>query len=164
MEKRDTTVLAIGLHEVSDLRWPKQPLTGDGKRADVAVPLPRLPWAQAAISVPLGETAAADIERVTRLRRIFGFVIAPIVVLIFIVADVLLLLGRFGSLRPSGSVFLILGLVGVLLILTGLVPDQVARATGTPYVSRNKLRFPRADPAVVEQLKKLNPNATLDAR
>jgi hypothetical protein len=164
VEKSDRTALVIGLHEVSDLRWPKQPVAGSGKRVNVAVPLPRLPWSEAAITVPLGETAVADIARVTRLRRIFGFYIAPLIVLLFVVADVLLLWGRIGSLNPPGSLFLILGAIGVVLILTGLIPDQVARSTGTPYVSRNSLRLPQADSAVVEQLRKLNPKATIDAR
>jgi len=164
VEQQDTTAVRIGLHEVSGLRWPKQPIAGTGPRRDVAVPLPRLPWSQAAVTVPLGETAARGVALVARLRKIFGYGIAPVVVLIFVVADVLLLWGRFGDLRPPGSLFLVLALVGVVLILTGLVPDVVARLTGTPYVSRNTLRFPAARTDVVAQLVKLNPKATIDAR
>jgi hypothetical protein len=47
-----TTGIRIGLHEVADLRWPKQPLAGDGTRETTAVPLPRPPWSGAAIEVP----------------------------------------------------------------------------------------------------------------
>jgi hypothetical protein len=162
VDKQGTTAVRIGLHEVSSLRWPKQVIAGDGQRRDVAVPLPRLPWSQAAVSIPLGETAAAGVARVTRLRKIFGFVVAPVIVLLFVLADVLLLWGRIGSLNPPGSLFAVLGLVGVVLILTGLIPDLVARATGTPYVTRNSLRFPRARAEVVAQLIKLNPKAVIE--
>jgi hypothetical protein len=164
VDKQGTTAVRIGLHQVSDLRWPKPPIVGDGKRLDVAVPLPRLPWSGASVTVPLGETVVRGIDRVTRLRRIFGYVIAPLIIAIFVVADVLFLWGHFGHLRPSGSVFLLMGLAGVVLILTGLIPDAVAEATGTPYVTRGKLRFPRARIEVVEQLVKLNPKATIHAR
>jgi hypothetical protein len=162
VEKQGTNAVRIGLHEVSDLRWPKQPLAGDGAREATAVPLPRLPWSGAAIEVPLGASAARGVERVTTLRRIFGYGVAPVVVLLFVVADVLLLWGRLGDLRLSGTVFLVIGLAGVLLILTGLIPDVVARFTGTPYVARNKLRFPAARAEVVQQLVKLNPKATIE--
>jgi hypothetical protein len=46
----------------------------------------------------------------------------------------------------------------------GLIPDVVARSTGTPYVSRNQLRFPAARDEAVGQLAKLNPKATLETR
>ncbi|MDT5032577.1 MAG: hypothetical protein QOC94_2748 [Actinoplanes sp.] len=162
MDKQGTTAVRIGLHELSGLRWPKQVIAGDGRRQDVAVPLPRLPWSQAAVSIPLGETAAAGVARVLRLRKIFGFVVAPVIVLLFVLADVLLLWARIGNLNPPGSLFAVLGLVGVVLILTGLIPDAVARATGTPYVTRNTLRFPRARAEVVAQLIKLNPKAAIE--
>jgi hypothetical protein len=164
VDKQGTKAVRIGLHQVSDLRWPKQPIAGDGKRVEAAVPLPRVPWSAAAITVPLGETAVRNIDRVTRLRKIFGFGIAPLIIALFVVADVLFLWGHFGHLHPSGSVFLLMGLAGLVLILTGLLPDTIARATGTPYVMGNKLRFPRARADVVEQLVKLNPKATIDAR
>ena len=162
--KQGTTAIRIGLHEVAGLRWPKQPLAGDGAVRTVAVPLPRLPWSTAAIEVPMGASAARGVERVTGLRKIFGYAIAPVVILLFVVADVLLIWGRFGDLRPSGSIFAVLGVIGVLLILTGLIPDAVARATGTPYVSRNQLRFPAAPDEAVGQLTKLNPKATIETR
>jgi hypothetical protein len=161
---QDTTAIRIGLHEVADLRWPKQPLAGDGARETTAVPLPRLPWSAAAIPVPLGASAARGVERVTRLRRIFGYGVAPVIILLFVVADGLLLVGRFGDLNPPGSLFLIIGVVGVLLILTGLIPDQVARITGAPYVARSQLRFSKARADVVDQLVKLNPRATVERR
>lgn len=157
-----TTPIKIGLHEVAGLRWPKPVLVGAGKREVKAVPLPRLPWSSAAIEVPMGETAARSLDRVTQLRKIFGYGVAPAVILIFVIADVILLWGRLGDLKPSGTIFAVLGVVGVVLILTGLIPDAVARATGAPYVSRNTLRFPRADPAVVAQLVKLNPKVTIE--
>jgi hypothetical protein len=157
-----TTAIRIGLHEVAGLRWPQQVLTGEGKRETVSVPLPRLPWSAAAIEVPMGATAARSIERVSRLRKIFGYGVAPAVILLFVVADVLLLWGRFGDLNPPGELFAVMGIVGVLLILTGLVPDAVARATGAPYVSRDHLRFPKARPDVVAQLVKLNPKVRID--
>jgi hypothetical protein len=149
---------------VADLRWPKQPLSGDGARQDTAVPLPRLPWSKAAIRVPLGATAARSVERVTTLRRIFGYGVAPVIIALFVVADVLLIGGRIGGFEPSGGVFLVLGLVGVVLILTGLLPDVVARITGTPYVNRGHLRFPAARPDVVAQLVKLNPKASIETQ
>jgi hypothetical protein len=164
VEKRDTTAVRIGLHEVSGLRWPKQPLTGDGARENIAVPLPRLPWSNAAIEVPLGASAARGVARVTTLRRIFGYGVAPLIILLFVIADVLLIGGRFGDFKPAGSTFAVLGVAGVLLILTGLIPDAVARATGTPYVTRGHLRFPAARADVVAQLVKLNPRATIDTR
>ena len=156
--------MRIGLHDVPGLRWPKQPLTGDGVPAATAVPLPRLPWSRAAIQIPLGAGAARDIARVTRLRRIFGYGVAPVIVLLFVIADVLLIGGRLGGFAPSGTVFLVVGVVGVLLILTGLIPDLVARATGTPYVSRGQLRVPAARPDVVAQLVKLNPKASIETQ
>jgi hypothetical protein len=159
---QDTTAVRIGLHEVADLRWPKQPLAGDGARESTAVPLPRLPWSKAAIEVPLGASAARGVERVTTLRKIFGYGVAPTIVLLFVAADVILLWGRYGGLRPSGAIFLVLGVVGVLLIVTGLIPDVVARVTGAPYVSRGQLRFPAARAEVVTQLVELNPNATIE--
>ena len=158
------TAVRIALHQLPGLRWPKQPLAGAGKRLEVAVPLPRLPWSSAAVTVPMGESAARGVARVTRLRKIFGYGVAPVIVALFVVADVLLLWARFGDLRPSGSLFLALGLVGVLLIGTGLIPDAVARSTGTPYVTRNTLRFPRARADVVAQLVKLNPKCDIDAQ
>jgi hypothetical protein len=164
VDKQGTKAVRIGLHQVSDLRWPKQPIAGDGKRVQAEVPLPRVPWSAASITVPLGETAVRSIGRVTRLRRIFGYGVAPVIIALFVVADVLFLWGHFGHLRPSGSVFLLMGLAGVVLILTGLIPDTVARITGTPYVTRNTLRFPAARADVVEQLVKLNPKATIGAR
>ena len=156
-----TTAIRIGLHEVAGLRWPKEPVSGDGARQAVAVPLPRLPWSTAAVEVPLGASAARGVARVLTLRKIFGYGVAPVVVALFVLADVLLLWGHYGSLRPSGSLFLILGLVGVVLILTGLIPDTVARVTGTPYVSRGQLRFPAARTDVVRQLAKLNPKVEI---
>jgi len=158
----ETTAIRIGLHEVSGLRWPQPVLTGDGKRETAVVPLPRLPWSGAAIEVPMGASAARAVERVGRLRKIFGYGVVPVVILLFVVADVLLLWGRFGDLDPPGGLFAVLGVLGVLLILTGLVPDAVARATGAPYVARDQLRFPKARPEVVAQLVKLNPKAAID--
>jgi hypothetical protein len=152
----------IGLHRVADLRWPKQVLTGDGARENIAVPLPRLPWSRAAVKVPLGASAARGVQRVTRLRKIFGYAVVPLIVLLFVVADVLLLWGRIGDLRPPGWLFAALGVAGFLLILTGLIPDAVARSTGTPYVSRSQLRFPAARDDVVAQLVKLNPGAGIE--
>ena len=162
MGTQGTTPIRIGLHQVAELRWPKQLLAGDGKREVKAVPLPRLPWSTAAIEVPMGETAAVSLDRVTKLRKIFGYGVAPAVILIFVIADVILLWGRLGDLKPSGTIFAVLGVVGVVLILTGLIPDAVARATGAPYVSRNTLRFSKADTAVVAQLVKLNPKAKIE--
>jgi hypothetical protein len=156
-----TTAIHIGLHEVAGLRWPKEPLSGDGARRQVLVPLPRLPWSTAAIEVPLGASAAAGIARVGTLRKIFGYGVAPTIVALFVIADVLLISGRLGSFNPPGWIFAAFGVVGVLLILTGLLPDVVARATGTPYVSRGRLRFPAARDEVVKQLAKLNPNVDI---
>jgi hypothetical protein len=158
------TSVRIGLHEVAGLRWPKQPISGDGAREETAVPLPRLPWSKAAVRVPLGATAARGIARVTTLRRIFGYGVAPVIVLLFVLADVLLIGGRIGGFEPSGGLFAGLGIAGVLLILTGLLPDVVARATGTPYVNRGSLRFPAAHPDVVAQLVKLNPKASIETQ
>lgn len=157
----ETTAIHIGLHEVAGLRWPKEPLCGTGPRQEVAVPLPRVPWSKAAIQVPLGAGAASGIARVLTLRRIFGYGVAPLVVVLFVAADALLIGGRYGSLRTPGVVFLVLGGAGVLLVLSGLLPDVVARATGTPYVSRNRLRIPAARTAVVRQLVKLNPKVEI---
>jgi hypothetical protein len=157
-----TTAIRIGLPEVAGLRWQKQVLTGDGKRETAVVPLPRLPWSAAAIEVPMGESAARSVERVTRLRKIFGYGAAPLVILLFVVADVLLLWGRFGDLNPPGVVFAVLGVAGVVLILSGFLPDAVARATGAPYVARDQLRLPKARPDVVAQLVKLNPKVKID--
>jgi hypothetical protein len=158
---QETTALSIGLHEVSRLRWPKEPLCGDGPRTDVTVPLPRLPWSTAAITVPLGESAAHGVARVLTLRKAFGYGIGPVVVAIFVVADVLLLSGKFGSLHVPGNIFAVMGVVGVLLILSGLLPDVVARATGTPYVSRGQLRLPAARVDAARQLAKLNPKVDI---
>jgi hypothetical protein len=83
--------------------------------------------------------------------------VAPVIIALFVLADVLLLWGRFGSLNPPGWIFGAFGVAGLLLILTGLLPDVVARATGTPYVARGSLRFPAARDEVVKQLAKLNP-------
>ena len=88
MGKQGTTAVRIGLHEVSGLRWPKQPLTGDGARENTAVPLPRLPWSNAAIEVPLGASAARGVARVTTLRRIFGYGVAPLIIVLFVVGGV----------------------------------------------------------------------------
>jgi hypothetical protein len=162
--KQDVTRVRIGLHEVTGLRWPKEPLSGDGAREDTAVPLPRLPWSRSAIRVPLGATAARGVERVTTLRRIFGYAVAPVIIALFVVADVFLIGGRIGGFEPSGTIFLVLGLVGVVLILTGLLPDVVARLTGTPYVNRGHLRFPAARPDAVAQLVKMNPKATIQTQ
>jgi hypothetical protein len=158
---QETTAIRIGLHEVARLRWPQPVLTGAGRRETAAVPLPRLPWSKAAIEVPMGESAARSVERVTRLRKIFGYGVAPAIILLFVVADVLLLWGRFGDLDPPGSLFGVMGAIGVVLVLTGLVPDAVARATGAPYVARDQLRFSKARPDVVAQLTKLNPKVTI---
>jgi hypothetical protein len=156
-----TTAIHIGLHELARLRWPKETLCGDGPRTDVAVPLPRLPWSTAAVTVPLGESAAQGVARVLTLRKAFAYGVAPVVIAIFVVADVLLLTGRFGSLHLPGTIFAVLGVVGVLLILTGLLPDAVARATGTPYVSRGQLRLPAARVDAARQLAKLNPKVDI---
>ncbi|MFI5931720.1 hypothetical protein [Actinoplanes sp. NPDC051494] len=161
MGTQETTPITIGLHEVSRVRWPRQSLTGDGKQVKVAVPLPRLPWSSASVEVPMGESAQAGVDKVTQLRRIFGYVVAPAVIALFVIADGLLLWGRFGDFRPDGTLFAVLGVLGVVLILTGLIPDAVARATGTPYVTRGTLRFPRARTDAVEQLAKLNPQLPL---
>lgn len=159
-----TTGIRIGLHELADLRWPKQPLAGEGKRQDIAVPLPRLPWSTTSVTVPLGASAAADIARITRLRRIFGYVVAPVIIALFVVADVLLLVGRSTSYDPPGGLFLAFGVAGVVLILTGLLPDQIARVTGTPYVSRGQLHLPQARADLVAELIKLNPRVSIITR
>jgi hypothetical protein len=159
---RETTAIRIGLHEVAGLRWPQPVLTGEGGRETTAVPLPRLPWSAAAVEVPLGASAARAVARVTRLRKIFGYGAAPLVILLFVVADVLLLWGRFGDLNPPAVIFAVMGVAGVVLILSGLAPNAVARATGAPYVTRDQLRFPHAYADVVAQLVKLNPKATIE--
>jgi hypothetical protein len=159
--EKTTAAIDIGLHEVSGLRWPKEPVSGDGPSRPVDVPLPRLPWSKAAISVPLGESAARGVARVLTLRKIFGYGAAPLVIVLFVVADVLLLWGRYSSINPPGIVFAVLSVAGVVLILTGFLPDAVARATGTPYVSRGRLRFPAARVDVVKQLARLNPQADI---
>ncbi|MET0424029.1 MAG: hypothetical protein ABW046_09155 [Actinoplanes sp.] len=157
----DKIAIHLGLHDVAGLRWPKEPLSGDGARLPVAVPLPRLPWSTAAIEVPLGASAASGIARVTRLRKIFGYGVAPLIIALFLVADVLLLWGRFGSIDPPGWIFAAFGVAGAVLILSGLIPDVVARVTGTPYVSRGRLRFPAARVDVLRQLTKLNPRVDI---
>ena len=162
MGNQETAAIRIGLHEVAGLRWPQQALTGDGRPETIAVPLPRLPWSAAAIEVPMGASAARSVARVTRLRKIFGYGVAPTIIVLFLTADALLIWGRFGALNPPTTVFAVLGVVGVLLIASGFVPDAVARATGAPYVSRDQLRFPRARPEAVAQLVKLNPKVTID--
>ena len=162
MDDQGTTAIRIGLHEVVGLRWPQQVLAGDGERQTTAVPLPRLPWSKAAIEVPMGRSAAQAVARVTRLRKIFGYGVAPTVILLFLIADGLLLWGRFGDLKPPTVVFAVLGVAGVLLILSGFVPDAVSRATGAPYVARDQLRFPKARPEAVAQLVKLNPKVTIE--
>jgi hypothetical protein len=159
--KADKIAIHIGLHDLSGLRWPKEPVSGTGPRRPTTVPLPRLPWATTAIEVPLGESAAGDIARVLTLRKAYGYVVAPIVIALFVIADVLLLWVHYGSLHPPGPLFLWLGLAGVVLVLTGLLPDVVARFTGTPYVSRNRLRLPAARTEVVKQLAKLNPQVEI---
>ena len=164
MGDQGTAGARIGLHEVKGLRWPREPLAGGAPGRPTDVPLPRLPWSTAAIEVPLGASAARGVERVTRLRKAFGYGVAPTVILLFVVADALLLWGRFGDLRPPGWLFTALGIAGVVLVATGLIPDLVARATGTPYVARNQLRFPAADTAALDQLIKLNPKATIERR
>src|ERR1700753_3217795 len=132
VDKQGTTSVRIGLHEVADLRWPKKPLSGTGPRKAPVVPVPRLPWSRAAITVPLGASVTDGIERVTRLRKLYGYGAGPLVIAIFVVADVLLL----AKVPTPGTVYLVLAIVGILLILTGLIPDQVARSGGVPYVSR----------------------------
>ena len=62
----------------------------------------------------------------TRLRKIFGYGAAPLVVLLFVVADVLLAWGRFGDLNPPTVTFAVMGVAGVMLIRSGLAPDAVA--------------------------------------
>jgi hypothetical protein len=157
-----TTAIRIGLPDVAGLRWPRPVLAGDGERETAAVPLPRLPWSKAAIEVPMGRSAAQAVARVTRLRKIFGYGVAPTVIVLFLIADGLLLWGRFGDLKPPTVVFAVLGVVGLLLILSGFVPDAVSRATGAPYVARDQLRFPKAPPEAVAQLVRLNPKVTID--
>lgn len=149
--------LAIGLHELSGLRWPRESLTGEGRQVRHPVRLPGLPWSKAAVEVPMGESAARAVDRVARLRRIFGLGIAPVILLIFVVADILLLVSVFADGQIPGAVFATFGIIGFALVLTGLVPELVARATGAPYVSRGSLRFPRTRPEAVTQLRKLNP-------
>lgn len=162
MGNQPTTEVRIGLHDVAGLRWPRPVLTGAGARETVAVPLPRLPWSTAAVQVPMGASAARAVARVTGLRRIFGYGVAPAVILLFLGADVLLLWGRFGDLDTPGGVYAVMGVTGILLILAGLAPDAVARATGAPYVTRDQLRFPKARPDVAAQLAQLNPKVTID--
>jgi hypothetical protein len=157
----ETSSINLGLHDVAGLRWPKEPLSGDGRSEKVAVPVPRLPWSTAAIEVPLGASAARHVERVTGLRKIFGYGVAPVVIALFVIADVLLLWGRFGSLNPPSWVFSLFSVAGVALILCGFIPNLVARASGTPYVSRGRLRFPAARNDVLEQLVKLNPQVEI---
>jgi hypothetical protein len=161
-EQHDVTAVRIGLHEVGRMRWPKQPLTGDGPRVDTAVPVPRLPWSTAAIQVPLGASAAGGIARVTLLRRIYGYGVVPVIFVLFVTADVLLIGGRLGGFNPPGQLFRVLGGIGFLLILTGLIPDAVARATGTPYVKRGQLRIPRPARTRSQQLVKLNPKVSIE--
>ena len=162
MATEETTDVRIGLHDVARLRWPKEPLTGDGARETVPVPVPRLPWSGAAVEVPLGASAARRVERVLLLRRIFGYGVAPLILVVFVVADGFLILGRFGHRVPDRSVFGWLGAAGVVLIFTGLLPNAVARLTGTPFVSRGQLRFPRARPEAVRQVVQLNPKASIE--
>jgi hypothetical protein len=161
---QDTTAVRIGLHDVAALRWPKRPVSGDGPREIVPVPLPRLPWARTAIEVPLGASAARGVERVIRLRKIFGYVVAPVVIVLFLVADALLIWSLVGDFDPPRRLFAVMGAAGVLLILTGKIPDAVARANGTPYVSRGVLHLPAARTDAVRQLVKLNPKAAIDTR
>jgi hypothetical protein len=159
---QETIEVRIGLHDVRGLRWPKRPLTGDGPTETVAVPIPRLPWSRAAVDVPLGASAARKVEQVTRLRKIFGYGVAPLIAVLFVAADLILIIGATDTTPAGRRLVGYLGVAGVLLIALGLVPNVVARRLGAPYVSRGQLRMTAAAPDVVQDAVRLNPKASIE--
>jgi hypothetical protein len=159
---QETIDVRIKVADLKTVRWPKKPLAGDGDRELTPVLLPGMPWSTAAVDVPLGATAARKVARVRLLRRIYAYVVVPLIVLLFVVADVLLILGALGTLHVGRQFLGYLGGVGFVLALTGLLPNAVARFTRTPHVAGAHLRIPAARPEVVKDAVRLNRKGVIE--
>jgi hypothetical protein len=151
-----TVDVRIKLADLAGIRWPKRPMAGSGDRVLAAVPLPGAPWSTAATEVPLGADVARRVARVASLRQVYGRVVVPLIVALFVIADVILILGVTGTLSTGRHVIGYLGGLGFVLVLTGLLPNAYARLTKTPHAAAGRLTIPNAHADVVEDAVRLN--------
>jgi hypothetical protein len=165
-EKQDQGAVdvRIKLADLAGVRWPKRLLAGDGERVPAAVPLPGAPWSRAAVEVPLGADVARRVARLSNLRQVYGRVILPLVVALFLIADAILILGTTGNLHGGRQVIGYLGGLGFLLVITGFAPNAYARFTRTPHASGGRLVIPAARAAVVKDAERLNRKGVFETR
>jgi hypothetical protein len=155
-DSQATVDVRIKLADLVGIRWPKRLLAGGGERVAAAVPLPGAPWSTATVEVPLGADVARRVQRLGRLRQVYGRVIVPLVVALFLLADAILILGATGTIDGGRHVIGYLGGLGFLLVLTGFLPNAYARFTRTPHTSGRRLTIPGARPDVVKDAERLN--------
>jgi hypothetical protein len=153
---QSTVDVRIKLADLATIRWPKRPMAGTGDRVLAAVPLPGAPWSTAATEVPLGADVARRVARVASLRRVYGRVVVPLIIVLFLTADVILILGVLGTLTGGRQVIGYLGGLGFLLVVAGLLPNAYARFTRTPHAAAGRLTIPDAHAAAVKDAVRLN--------
>jgi hypothetical protein len=161
---QETIDVRIRLADLNGIRWPKRPLVGDGERRVVPVLLPGPPWSRASVDVPLGATAARKVERVTTLRTLYGRFVVPLIVLLFVVADVILVLGLIGTVRSGRPVIGVLGGAGFVLVLVGLLPNAYARLTRSVRTGAGWLHLPDARADAVREVTRLNRKGVIETR
>ncbi|WP_203841247.1 hypothetical protein [Winogradskya humida] len=110
------------------------------------------------VRVPLGSGAAERVATVTRLRKLYEYVVLPAILLLFVLALTFLVLGWSDTVDNGRAIGGFLGLAGFVLVLLGYGPQVVAAVTKAPRVAGGELRLPLAHEDVAREAVALNPS------
>jgi hypothetical protein len=157
----------IRLVDLAVMRWPVRPLVGGGSEAvPVAVPLPHLTWTRmrTTVQVPAGAGVAERIATVVRLRKLYDYVVLPVIMLLFVLAFTLCVLSWSGSVADGRAIGGVLGLMAFALVLTGYGPLVVAVVTKVPRVVGGELWLPAAHADVAREVVALNSSGLVRLR
>lgn len=155
----------IRLTDLAAMQWPRRPISGSGETAPVAVPMPRLAWTRVTtVRVPLGEGAAERIATVTRLQRLYEYVVLPVILLLFLLAFVFMVLGWSDTVHSGRAVGGVLGLAAFILTLSGYGPRVVAVMTKTPRIAGGELRLLFVNEDVAREAVALNPSGIVQVQ
>ncbi|MEV4637542.1 hypothetical protein AB0J80_09340 [Actinoplanes sp. NPDC049548] len=158
-QHRNSVDVRISLTDLAAVQWPARPLVGGGEPAPVEVPLPRLAWTRATtVRVPVGTGVAERIATVTRLQKLYEYVVIPVIALLFVLALLFLVLDWSDTVSNGRTVGGVLGLAAFVLVLLGYGPRVVAAVRKAPRVAGGELLLPSAHEDVAREAVALNPS------